>query len=198
MLEVISALGFGELVEDSTTEFPEFIDGSFRSVAEKLLQLRERQLDRIQIGRVGRQVAQLSTGGFDRFADAGDLVAGEIVHHDDVAGFQDGSQMLLDPGTEQRAVDRSLDGQRSDESFRTQRSKERGGLPATARSLFHQPRAQKRAAIAPRHIGFGPRFVDEHDFGGIDLLLRSTPLRSLLGHIRTILFLGNQRLFFRD
>ena len=50
VLEVISALGFSELVEDSTAEFPELIDGSFGSVVEERLQLRERQLDRIQIG----------------------------------------------------------------------------------------------------------------------------------------------------
>lgn len=106
--------------------------------------------------------------------------------------------MLFDPDAEQRTIDRSLDRQWSDESLRTQGTQERGGLPAATRSFFHQPRPQKRTAIATRHIGFGPRFVDEHDFGGIDLLLRSTPHSPLLGHIRTILLLGNQRLFFRD
>ncbi len=59
MFEVVSALGFGELVEDGATEFPEFVDGSFRAVAEQFLELGERQLDRIQIRRVGRQVTQL-------------------------------------------------------------------------------------------------------------------------------------------
>ena len=34
MLDVISALGFSELVEDSTAKFPELIDGSFGSVVE--------------------------------------------------------------------------------------------------------------------------------------------------------------------
>ena len=52
MFEIIPALGFGELVEDSATEFPQFINRSFRSVAQELLQLREGQFDGIQIGRV--------------------------------------------------------------------------------------------------------------------------------------------------
>ena len=76
MLEVIPALGFGELVEDSTAEFPELIDRSFRPVAQELFQLGECQLDGIQIGRVGRQVAQFGTDRFDRFADSSHKVVG--------------------------------------------------------------------------------------------------------------------------
>jgi len=53
VFEVISALGFGELVEDATAEFPELIDGSFRSIAEELLEFGGSQLDGIQIGREG-------------------------------------------------------------------------------------------------------------------------------------------------
>src|SRR5215216_8201770 len=106
--------------------------------------------------------------------------------------------MLLDPGPEQWTVDRSLDGQGSDESLGSQSTEESRGFPAAARSLFHQTRAQWRAPVGARHVRFGPGFVDENDFGGIDLLLRSAPLRSLLSDVRTILLAGNLRLFFRD
>lgn len=198
MLEIISALGFRELVQDSTAEFPELVDGPFCSVAEQLLQLGKGQLDRIEIGGVGWQVAQLGTGGFNGFADPLDLVTREIVHHHDIARFQRGNQMLLDPGAKQNPIDGPLDGEWSDESFGPQPTEERGGFPAATRSLFHQPRPQTRAAVSPGHVGFGPRFIDEYDFGGINLILRSAPLSPLLGDIRTILFLGNQRLFFRD
>ena len=109
-MKVISALGFCELVEDAAAEFPELVDSPCSPVAEQFLELGERQLDRIQVGRLRRQVAQLGANCFDGFADAGDLVAGEIVHDDDVARLQDGRQMLLDPGPEQRTVDRSLNG----------------------------------------------------------------------------------------
>ena len=198
MLEVISALCFRELVEGSTAEFPELVNGSFSSIAEQFLQLGKSQLDRIQVRRVGWQVAQLGTGGLNRFANTGDLVAGEIVHHYDVARFQSESQMLLDPTAEQRPVDGPLDGERSDESFRAQCTEEGGSFPATVGNLFHQPRAKTRTAIAASHIGLGPRFIDENNFGGINLLLRRPPLSTLLGDIGTILLFGNQSLFFRD
>jgi hypothetical protein len=37
-------------------------------------------------------------------------MAGEIIHLDDVAVFQDGSQLLLNPGPEQRTIDGTVDG----------------------------------------------------------------------------------------
>jgi hypothetical protein len=49
VLEVVSALEFGELIEDGTTELPEFVDRPFRSVSKQLLEFRKCQLDRIQV-----------------------------------------------------------------------------------------------------------------------------------------------------
>ena len=198
MLKIVSALGFRELVEDAAAEFPEFVDGPFSAVAEQLLELGKSQLDRVQVRRVGRQIAQFSADSFDRFADSSDLMAGEIVHHHDVAGFQDRRQVLLDPGEEQGTVDGSLDGQRSDESLCAQRTEKGRCLPTSARSFFDQTRAEFRTAVASRQVGFGPRFIDENDFGRIDLFLRSAPSCTLLDNIGTILLAGNQRLFFRD
>jgi hypothetical protein len=54
VLKVVSALGFRELVEDASAKFPQLVNGPCGSVAEQLLQLGERQLDRVQVGRVGR------------------------------------------------------------------------------------------------------------------------------------------------
>jgi len=110
VLKIVSALGFRELVEDAAAEFPELIDGPCGSITEQFLQLGECQFDRVQIRRVRRQVAQFGTDRFDGFTDTGHLVAREIVHHDDVARFQNGRQMLLDPGPEQRTVESSLNG----------------------------------------------------------------------------------------
>ena len=41
--------------------------------------------DRIETGTVGRRVGELGALGLDGFADAGDLVGGEVVHDDEVA-----------------------------------------------------------------------------------------------------------------
>ena len=120
MSKIVSALGLRELVEDAAAEFPEFVDGPFGSVAEQFLELGERQFDGIQVWRIRRQVAYFGSDRFDRFANSKDLVAGEIVHHHDVARLQDRRQMLLNPGAEQLAIDTAIDGERSDESFGSQ------------------------------------------------------------------------------
>jgi len=99
--------------------------------------------------------------------------------------------MLLDPGAKQRAVDGSVDSKRSDESFRPQRAEEGGGLPTTEGIFFHHSRADRSASVAARHVRFGPRFVDENDFVGINLLLRSSPLSTLLGNVGAILLAGD-------
>ena len=64
------------------------------------LELGEGILDRIEIGTVGRQIAEFRPAGFDSLPDAGDLVGGQIVHDDDVAWPQVGDQHLLAPGQE--------------------------------------------------------------------------------------------------
>jgi hypothetical protein len=57
VLEVVSALVFRELVEDTTAEFLELVDRPFSSVAEELLQLRKGQLN--QFGRYPRSSRHL-------------------------------------------------------------------------------------------------------------------------------------------
>src|SRR5436189_6355823 len=66
MPEVAAAFGFGELFEDAATECPELVDGALRAVAEQFLQFRKRQLDGVQVGRVGWQITQFRAGSFDR------------------------------------------------------------------------------------------------------------------------------------
>ena len=46
VLEVFSALEFGELIEDGAAELPKLVDRAFRSVSKQLLEFRKRQLDR--------------------------------------------------------------------------------------------------------------------------------------------------------
>ena len=42
-----------------------------------------------EVGAVGGQVTQFGAGGFDGLANASNLVAGEIVHHHNIAWPQD-------------------------------------------------------------------------------------------------------------
>ena len=45
---------------------------------------------------IRRQVDKLGTDGFNRLADAADLVAGQIVHDHDVAGAKGSDELLLE------------------------------------------------------------------------------------------------------
>ena len=84
------------------TEIPVLINSLFCSVAEQFIQFREGPFDRVQIECLGRRVTQLGIGSLDDCADPGHRVTRSIVHPDDVAGLQGGSQMLFEPNAEQR------------------------------------------------------------------------------------------------
>ena len=135
MLDVISALFFGEEIEDLSAELPEGVSGSSSSVAEEFFELAEGQFDWVEIGRVGRQVADLGAGLFDGLDDAAHFVAGEIVHDDDVSWTKGLRQMLFDPTGEDVAVDGSLDAEWRDEARRTHRSEESRRFPAGVGNL---------------------------------------------------------------
>ena len=59
--------------------------GSVGSFAHQMLELGKDLLDGIQVGAVGRQEQQVCADAPDCVADCGPLVAGEIVHDDDIA-----------------------------------------------------------------------------------------------------------------
>src|SRR5579871_2022807 len=72
--------------------------GTFGAFAQKRLEHTIRLLDRVEVWRVWREVAQRSTGGFDYFTDSFDLVSCDVVHDDNISAFERGNQTLLDIG----------------------------------------------------------------------------------------------------
>src|SRR5215471_19378710 len=87
-----------ELSDELSDRGPQGLDGTGGDLSQESLELGEQLLDRIEVRRIGRQVAQLSAGGFDRFPYAGDLVARQVVENDDVAGLERRNQHLADIG----------------------------------------------------------------------------------------------------
>jgi hypothetical protein len=85
-LEIVRAFIWSEVVEQDADAASEPVDGSFRSLAEQSFELGKDHLDRIEVGRVGRQQEELGAGGMNGGANVGDLVGRQIVEHDDVAG----------------------------------------------------------------------------------------------------------------
>ena len=67
---------------------PGVLDGSLLGLAHPVLDLGEGLLDGIEVGRVRRQIPEPGIGGADHLANGSGLVGAEIVHDDDVAGFE--------------------------------------------------------------------------------------------------------------
>jgi hypothetical protein len=74
--------------------------GPFDGPSQERLELREGHLDGVEVGAVGREEAQLGAGGLDQLARRDALVAGEVVHYDDVSGFKRRREDVSDIGFE--------------------------------------------------------------------------------------------------
>jgi len=155
----------------------------------------EELLDRVQIGRVFRQIEEPGTSRADGVAYGLAFVRAEIVHDHDVTLPQGGDQDLLDIELEGLAVDRPVDQPGRRDPIVAQSGEKGHGLPAAVRYFGLDPLATRRPAPQRRHIGFGPGLVDEHQAGRIDPLPILGPLRPPTGDIGTILLGRNQRLF---
>src|ERR1700722_5032182 len=100
MAEEVGTLVWREARDKIAECVPECLNGSQCPGAQESFEFGKGLLNWVQVGTVGWQVKQSCAGGFDRFADPGDLVGTEIVHDDDVATCQRGNQYLLDIGQE--------------------------------------------------------------------------------------------------
>ena len=76
--EVVGALGRRERVEASADDGPEVIDGAGGGLAQERLELGDGVLDRVEVGRVGREEQELRSGRLDRLAGGGAPVSREV------------------------------------------------------------------------------------------------------------------------
>ena len=110
--------------------------------SKQALELGEDLLDGVQIGAVGRQGEEARALRCDGFADALDLVGGQVVHDDDIAGGQGRREGLLDTGQEALAVDSAVEDAGRGDPVVAQRSQEGRGLPMAVRHTSPRPAAR--------------------------------------------------------
>ena len=96
MPKIVAAFVRAEVRQALAEERPERLGAATASGANEGLELREAELDGIEVRAVGWQVPEGGPGGLDGALDAGDLVGPEIVGNDDVAGLQGRHQDLFD------------------------------------------------------------------------------------------------------
>lgn len=137
----------------------------------------------------------MRTGRSDGGAGGLTLVASQIVEDDDVAGRERRDEVLLDPGGEGLAIDRSVQHQGGDDPIVAQAGQEGQRLPMPERSLAHQRRATWRPAAQPRHVGLDPGFVNEDQSARVQAMLMRFPPRPLAGRPNPILLARHQRFF---
>ena len=122
-------------------------------------------------------------------------MARKIVHHHDVTGLESGHEHLVDIGLEGDAVDRPVEHHRRDHAGESESCHEGRRLPVAMRDAGPEPLTPWGAATKAGHVGGGPRLVDKHEAGGIEIELGVEPVLAPLQDIRTVLLGRVRRLF---
>ena len=195
MLEIVSAYLFSVGRDDPPNSATEARNGSLSGFAKIGLQFAERLFDRIEVGRIRRQITQFCSNSFDGVPNTRDLVRGKIVHDDDIATKQGWSQTLLDIGNEGRPVHGSIDHERCNHPVISQAGHEGYGFPMPVRRVADQSRAPRAPPSQPNHLGGCGGLVNKHQPGGVKHALLSMPELSCAGHIRPVLLRGAQTFF---
>jgi hypothetical protein len=175
------------------------VDGPRRRGAQPRLELAEQLLDRVEVRAVRRQVADLGPGLTDQPGHLRRLMAGQVVHHDDVAGAQGRRQAFTDVRLEAFGIRRPVEGQAR--TLQHAPEPNCGGqsedLPMAVRHWAVYPFATGGAAVGTVHRRSRPALVDEHQAGRVDCGKLRTPGGPLGDQVRTVLLGRTPRLFFR-
>lgn len=157
---------------------------------DQLLEFRKDVFDRVQVGRVRRQVNQFGADSFDRRHGWGRPVAREIVEYYEIARPQIRREELLAEAGKAESIDWTVEHHRGPRPLETDGMHQRVGLPVTAGNRINQPLAAGGPASKPGHVRLQGCFVDEYEPLGIDVVLARLPIRAPPGDVGAVLFGG--------
>ena len=80
------AIGGGNRVKGVLSRPQQFVFGARSVSAQDLLDLAPHRFDRVEVRRIGRQIEQPGTGGFDGLAHAPDFMRAQVVQDHHIAG----------------------------------------------------------------------------------------------------------------
>ena len=104
MLEIVAAFPWAEGRDDQPNSATEPRNRSLSCFAQMCLQFAEGLFDRVEVGRILRQITQRCSNSFDGVPNAYGLVSAKIVHDDDIATIEGRNQTLLDIRDESQSV----------------------------------------------------------------------------------------------
>ena len=140
------------------------VDGALLGGTHPVLDLGEGLFDRIEVGRVWRQVPEPR-----RAAQRRRLVTAEVVHNEDVAWLKLWNENLLNIGAEAFAVDRAVEQARCGKAVAAQSAQEGQCPPVTVRREAAHPLAFWPPPAQGGHVGLNPGLVDKDQASRIEL-----------------------------
>jgi len=183
--------GAGNQADSATESF----DCSLGGFTQLRFHFAEALFDRIEVGRILRQVSQMRADSFDCLPHASDLVRRKIVHDDGIAAIEGRGQTLLNICDEGQPVHWSIDDEGRDHSIVAQAGYEGDGLPVPVRRVADQSNAPRASTVEPHHFGAGSGLVDKHQSGWVKHVLFSKPATSRTGDVGSILLSGAKAFF---
>ena len=171
------------------------VDGALLGRAHPMLDLGEGLFDRIEVGRVWRQIPEPCAGSFNEGAQRSRLVTAEVVHNDDVAWLKLRDENLLNIGAEAFSVDWTIEQARCGEAVPTQGAEESQCPPMAVWREAPQPLAFWSPSAQWGHVGLDPGFVDEDKAARVDPVAIMDPSPAPSCDVRADLF-GGQNGFF--
>lgn len=147
---------------------------------ELLFELRPALFDGVEVGGVGRQVAKRGAGLLDEISHTVHFVSSQIVHDNQLAGFQLWTKDVFQVSQEDIAVRGRLNGHGGYPSGNTHCSQQSQCPPSASRNSLLNTRTMQRPAIAPSHFRRDAALVDEDELRRVDVpgfLLPELPLR---------------------
>ena len=163
--------------------------------SEKRLDLRERQLNWIEVGAVGRQEKHARAGGLNGFANGSGFVGWQVVQDNGVAGHERWGQDLLDISEEGGTVHGPIDGHGRHHAIKCQVANKGRRLPMAMRNRGAAALASRCATILSGHLGRCAAFIDKNEARRVEIGLGFEPSLTLQCYVRTIL-LGSVRCLF--
>jgi hypothetical protein len=144
---------------------------SASGLAQIRLDLSERWLDGIEIGRVFGQELEAGVTVGNCSGDGCALVTAEVIDHHDITRPESWGEALFGIGREDLGIHGTVDDHGREDLVPADGGDQGRGLPAAIRDLGDKPLAARAATMSPRHIGLGPGLVDEDQLIGRQLRL---------------------------
>lgn len=188
MTEVSPAFIWREARETGAEKRPQRVDRPAAGGAQDRFQFGKAQLNRVEVWTVGWQMPERRAGGGDGLADAGDMMRGEIVGHDDVPRAQRRDEYLRDVGEEAVPLHRPVEDAWGGQPGHAEPRDEGAGLPMAQRRVIGHPLAAQAATIAANQVRRDAGFVEKDEACWVNGRRPGLPLLPRREDIRAGLF----------